>query len=389
LSTYQTLKDIFKVIYSPRKALAEIIQNPKYIGPILIMLLFTAANLGSTFILISKTYAEQTSPTSQQKDMWTENGTLWTATPNVTIEENFADFINGSYYGNRSIEFSTINNTQLSMQLNDIGSVNCSGPDGYKTLYARIKRISPEDIPENVTIYLFSTTSSDFFHYNLTDQFSNSTLNVWNNLTIQLGSGWNSIGNANWENITGLRLEFGWPSNSNITLLVDGLFFGGVFGSPVENMTNYMINFSIITVMQFVIRWIFLGGLLFIMTRAFKANTVWRIMLIIAGFALVTMFVQALINVITFSTLPTLYYRFQLLGGVRGESNDAYNEILNSVWLVSAIGDYVMIIVHFWTVALCGVATRLVTQFSWSKSLLVAAVAYFVAITAQQFIIGI
>jgi hypothetical protein len=321
--------------------------------------------------------------------MWTENGTLWTATPNVTIEEDFVDFINGSYYGNRSIEFSTINNTQLSMQLNDVGSVNCSGPDGYKTLYVRIKRISPQDTPGNVTICLFSTTSSDFFRYSLTDQFSNSTLNVWNNLTIQLGSGWNSIGNANWENITGLRLEFGWPSNSSITLLVDGLFFGGVFGSPVENVTNYMINFSIITVMQFVIRWVFLGGLLFIMTRAFKANTVWRLMLIVAGFALVTMFVQMLINVATFSTLPTLYYRFQLLGGVRGEMENAYSEILNSVWLVSQIGDYVQIIVHFWTVALCGLATRLVTQFSWSKSMLIAAVAYFVAITAQQFIIGI
>jgi hypothetical protein len=388
LSTYGTLKNIFKVIYAPRKAFNEIIQNPKYIGPILIMLLFTVANMGFMYTLISKTYAEQTLPTAEQRDIWTENSALWTA-PNVTIKDNFVDFINGTYYGNRSIEFSIVNNTQISMQLNDIGSVNCSSPDGYKNLYVRIKRISPEDTPENVTIYLFSATSSDSFHYDLTDRFSNSALNVWNNLTIQLESGWDSIGNASWENITGLKLEFGWLNNSNITLLVDGLFFGGIFESPVENVTNYMINFSIVTVMQFVIKWVFLGGLLYLMTRAFKAKTVWRPLLILAGFALITMFVQAVINVATFSTLPTLYYRFELLGGVKGESENAYNEILNNTWLVSQINGYIQIVVHFWTIALCAIATRLLAEFAWSKSLLIATVAYFVTIMAQGFILGI
>jgi hypothetical protein len=388
LSMYGMLKNIFKVIYAPRKAFNEIAQNPKYIGPILIMVLFTVANMGFMYTLISKTYAEQTLPTPEQLDRWTENFTLWTA-PNATVKDNFVDYINGTYYGNRSIEFSIVNNIQISMQLNDIGSINCSGPDGYKNLYVRIKRISPEDTPKNVTIYLFSATSSGSFHYNLTDRFSNSTLNVWNNLTIQLESGWNSIGNANWENITGLKLEFGWPNNSNITLLVDGLFFGGIFKSPVENVVNYMINFSIVSVMQFVIKWVFLGGILYIMTKAFKAKTVWRPLLILAGFALITMFVQAVIDAATFSTLPTLYYRLDLLGGVKGESENAYNEILNNTWLVSQINGYIQIAVHFWTIALCAIVTRLLAEFSWSKSVLIATVAYFVTIMAQSFILGI
>jgi hypothetical protein len=389
LSAYGTLKNILKVIYSPRKAFNEIVQNPKYIGPILIMILFTVANLGFVYILITKTYAEETLPTADQRDIWTENATLWTGTPSVTIKENLVDYISGAYYGNKSIEFSIVNSKQILMQLNDTGSINCSGQDGYKSLYLRIKRTSPENTPENATIYLFSATSSDYFYYNLTEKFSNSTLNIWNNLTIQLDSPtWNSVANANWEDVRGLKLEFGWLDDSNITLLVDGLFFGGIFKSPVENVVNYMINFSIISVMQFVVRWVFLGGLLYIMTKAFGAKTVWRPLLILVGFTLITMFVQAVVNTAVFSTLPTLYYRFALLGGVTGETENAYNEILNDTWLVSQINQYVQIAVHFWTIALCAIAVRLLAAFPWTKCLLIATVAYFVAIIAQSFIFG-
>jgi hypothetical protein len=389
MSTYGTLKNILKVIYAPRKAFNEIAQNPKYIGPILIMVLFTVANMGFMYTLISKTYAEQTLPTAEQLDRWTENSTLWTGASGVAVKNNFVDCINGTYYGNRSIEFSIFNSKQISMQLDDIESINCSGQDGYKSLYLRIKRTSPEDTPENVTVYLFSATSSDYFYYNLTEKFSNSARNVWNNLTIQLESPiWNNSANANWGDIRGLKLEFAWLNDSNITLLVDGLFFGGIFKSPVENLTNYMINFSIVSVMEFVIKWVFLGGLLYIMTKAFKAKTVWRPLIILAGFALITMFVQAIINTAVFSTLPTLYYRLDFLGGVKGESENAYNEILNNTWLVSQINGYIQIAVHFWTIALCAIATHLLAEFPWSKSVLIATAAYFVTIMAQSFILG-
>jgi hypothetical protein len=386
LSTYATLKNIFKVIYAPVKAFSEIIQNPRYLGPVLIMVLFAIANMGFIYAIVSKTLTEQTVPTATQKDMWTENATLWTGASGVNITENFVDFINGTYYGNRSMEFSTINSSQISMQLDNLGSINCSGSDGYKNLYLRIKRIDPNDAPENMTIYLFSATPSDYFYYNPTAQFSNSTLNVWNNLTIQLDSPtWNSNANASWEDIKDLKLEFGWPNNSNITLLVDGLFFGGVFKSPVDNVVNYMVNASIVySFLPFLIEWIFLGALLYILAKGFKAQATLSPFLIAAGFAMVTLFIQAIINAVLFSTLPTLYYRFQLIGGVRGESENAYNaDIWNNVWLVSQISGYVQIAVYFWTTALSAVATRLLTQFSWSKSFLIATVAYFATIILQ------
>jgi len=390
LSMYGTLKNIFKVIYAPQKAFKEIIQNPKYIGPILIMILFAAANMGYFYTIVSKTYVEQTLPTAEQLDKWTENATLWTKPLGVDVKDNFVDYINGTYYGNRSIKFSIVNSTQISMQLNDIGPINCSGQDGYKNLHLRIKRTSPDDPPKNATIYLLSATSSDYFYYNLTERFSNSTNKVWNNLTIPLATkSWlNNSADANWGNVTGLKLEFAWHINWNITLLVDGLFFGGIFKSQAENATSYMLNFSIVSFMQFTIRWVFLGGLLYIMTKAFKAKTVWRPLLILVGFALITMFVQAVINVAAFSTLPRLDYPLEFLGGVKGETENAYNKIMEKTLLVSQISGYIQIAIIFWTIALCAIATRLLTEFSWSKSFLVATVAYFVTTLAQSFLLG-
>ncbi|MEM3726353.1 MAG: Yip1 family protein [Candidatus Bathyarchaeia archaeon] len=379
---------IFKVIYAPHKAFKEISQNPKYVGPILIMILFAAANVGSMYTLVSKTLVEETMPTSKQLDEWTENATLWT-TSGLAPTENYTDYIQGSMYGNRSIEFSAINSNEISMQLDNIGPVNCSGSSGYKDLYLRIKWISPDSSPENVAIHMYSSPS-DYFYYNLTENLSNSTVNVWNNLTIPLANqNWTEIGTAaDWGNITGLGLNFTWPEGSNITVLVDGLFFGGVFKPPVENIVSYAVNFSLYTFMQFVVRWVLLGGIIYIMTKAFKANTVWKVILILVGFALITMFVQAVINAATFSTLSTIRYPFELIGGVKGESENAYNKILEETWLVNQIYGYVQIVVLIWTVVLCALAVRLTTEFSWTKSFLIAAVAYFATTFVEGFLVG-
>ncbi len=388
MSVYGTLKNIFKVLYAPTKAFKEIIQNPKYIGPIPIMILFIVANVGVTYVIVSKTYIEQTLPTAQELDKWTENSTLWKGNSQVTISDNYDDYINGTYYGNRSIEFSMVDSRQISMELNDIGSINCSGPDGYKNLSLRIKATSPEAKPENVTIYLFSTNVSDYFYYNLTD-FFNFTYNIWNNLTIPLGSEWMSNdAYANWDNITGLKLELAWSDSENITVLVDGLFFGGIFTSPVKNVASYMLNSSVVYFMQFVIKWVILGGILYILTKVFKAKTVWKPLLILVGFALMTIFIQAVVNVAVYSTLPKLYYPFELIGGVNGEGEVAYTKIMEETWLVSQISSYIQIGIYIWTIVLCALATRLLAEFSWTKSLLVATVAYFASMVIEGFILG-
>jgi len=386
---------IFKVIYAPHKAFREIIQNPRYIGPILIMILFTVANAGFGYTLISKTYVEQTLPASEQPGTWTENSALWTNYPGVNSTENYDDYINGTYfgskayYGNKSIEFSAADSTRISMQLDNIGPINCLGSEGYKNLSLRIKWISPEVKPENVTIYLFST-ASDYFYSNLKQEFANSASNFWNNLTISLKpSTWVLYGsNASWGNINGLKLDFVWLNNSNITLLVDGLFFRGIFKSQMLDVSSFLLSFVPQSFMQFFIQWVLLGGMIYIMTKAFRAKTVWKAMLILAGFALITMFIQALVYAAAFSTLPELYYPLEIIGGVKGEGDIASNKILEATWLVSDIYRYVQIGVFVWTILLCAIATRLSAEFSWTKSFLVSATAYFATITVVGLILG-
>jgi len=380
---------IFKVIYAPHKAFKEIIQDPKYFGPILIMILFIAANTAFAYTLLSRQYIEQTLPTAQQLDVWTENSTLWTSN-GETPKNNYDDFINGTYYGNSSIEFTVNDSNQVWMQLNDMGTVNCSEPDGYSSLYLRIKWTRPEKEPENVTIFLFSSTPSDYFYYNLTENFSNFTVNVWNNLTIPLRENWlNNSLTASWGNITGIKLDFTWPESSNITILIDGLFFGGIFKSSLTNVAGDLLSYALYAFAQFVIKWVILGGLLYIMTKAFGAKILWRPVLIAVGFTLITMFIQAAINAATFSTLPTLYYRFDFMGGVSGESESALTKILDEVGLVNQIYGYVQIAAYLWTMGLCVVATRFLTQFSWMKSFFIGAFSYFASILLVSMIFGI
>lgn len=390
---------IFKVIYAPHKAFREIIQKPTYIGPLLIMLFFTAANMGFAYTIISKTYVEQTLPTAEQLDMWTENYTLWKHDSKVTATNNYEDYISGInynnatrlYYGNKSIEFATSESTQIQMWLDDIGSINCSGPEGYKDLSIRIKLISPEIKPKNVTLYLFSVTPSDFFSYDLMEKFSNVTINIWNNITIPLGNEkWLKNGaNAEWNTIKGLKLEFTWPTNVNIRLLIDGLFFRGVFRYEMVNINNHLLNSSISAVTRFIIHWVLLSGLIYIMTRGFGAKTVWRPLLILVGFTLMTLFVQSIINTAAFSITPPIYYKLELMGGVRGESEIAYNRMLEEVGLAYQITSYVPTAIMVWSIFLCAIAIRLLTEFSWSKSLIIGFVAYFVSMLAETFLLGL
>lgn len=381
------VNEILKVIYAPHRAFKEIIQNPRYIGPIVIMILFVAANLASTYTLFVRTYVEETFPA---KEEWTENADLWQIFNGNVPSANYTDYIKGNIYGNRSIEFKVKDSTEISMQLDNLASVNCSGPEGYTKIYLRIKCTSPNVYPENVSVYLYSTSLSNFFYRSLKENFSNVRLGIWNNLTIPLIDGkWHKFGNADWNGITGLKMVFKWHEKHNITVLVDGLFFGGLYKPYAENASTYLAYYSAFSFMQFVVRWVLFAGVIHIMSRAFKANSVWRVTLVLVGFALVTMVIQALINAAVFSaTLPALKYSFEYIGGVEGESEAAYNKILEETWLVNQIYSYVQIAIIVWTIVLCGIAVRQSTNFSWSKSFLLVVVAYFVVMTVERFLIG-
>ena len=382
------LKQILKTLYAPYKAFKEIIENPKYVGPLLIMVLVVIANVAFVYVAASKTYMERSIPTGEKKDEWTENRTLWVS--NGVISES-SDCINGSYFGNRSIAFSVTDETQALAELDNIGPVNCSSQDEYTQLSFRAKWTSPETKQANMTIKLFSNPTSNYFSYNPTTDSLNLTQGVWNNLTVPLDTAaWTRSGpSSDWGNITGLKLELTWNSNSNITLLVDGLFFQGPFSSLFENAGSlYMINYALLGFMQFVVTWVLLSGLAYILTRAFGGKLVWKPLLVLVGFALITMFVQAIINAVAYASLSNIRYPFDLLVGVQGEGQAAADAINAQTWIVANVQRFMQIAVWIWTIALTALAVHLLAAISWFKCAAISAIAYFVAILAESFIIG-
>jgi len=383
---------IFKVIYSPFKAFKEIAEKPKYAGPILIMILFVLAHTGCAYTAMSKTYVEQTTPSDSDLDRWTENCTLWKRDgASISCSD---DHIDGGYYGNKSIEFFVKDDTQIRMELDNIGSLNCTGPEGYKSVSSRIKWINPSATkPNNASLYLYSS-QTDYFHYNLTGIVIESNNDVWNNLTISIGpeSGhWrNNTAESDWSNIIGLKLEFMWPTVSNLTVRIDGLFFRGVFKPFMESVgSTYLFQTPLTAFMQFTINWVFLAGLLYVIVKAFGGKSVWKTLLTLAGFSLITLFIQAIVTLAAYTTLPTVYYPIETLGGVPAEAEVAFKPILEAMQLVTQITSYFQIVVHIWTIALCAIAIGLLFEFSWMKRVLISSLAYLLSLLAMSFMMGL
>ena len=120
--------DILKVLYAPHKVFKQIVQNPKYWGAIVVLILFVATQLTAYYANDLKTSYELTSPSGDQFGVWTQNATLWAASSGAVISQNYDDVINSTYLGNSSLQFALSNSNNFSMKLNDLNpvdSVNC------------------------------------------------------------------------------------------------------------------------------------------------------------------------------------------------------------------------------------------------------------------------
>lgn len=380
-------KDILKVLYAPQKAFKEITQNPKYIGPIVIMILFVIANLGFGYVLLSKSYFDQTAPDLEEFDKWTESTVYWSSNATITLNSN--DHINGTYYGNNSIEFSSLDSSQIWTQLSIPDPVNCTGPEGYTLLSFRLKQLEPSTEPSNVSLYLFSTNHQDNFYYNLTSELNETA--IWNNMTIPIGpsaSSWQTNnGSPDWGNITDVMLQFTWSTNSNITLLIDGLFFHGVYKSAIETSSMYLFspNFAyspLNTFIQFTILWVALGMFLFLIPKMFSTTTTWKPLIAIAGFVQITLVIQTIIFTAVLLSWPNFYYSLKILGGVPGETT--YLPLFESI---SIVFWYIQRVIYVWAIGLCAVALRSLFSFSWLKTILISTLAYLISVLAFNLLV--
>jgi hypothetical protein len=371
--------DIPKVLYGPHKVFKKIVENPKYLGAIIVLLIFVAVQTGFYYSFYSKSYVEQTTPDINQIGAWTSNTTLWQTSSGVAISTNNEDFLNSTnyIYGNSSLQFDASNNNRISMSLNDIDQLNC-GPMGYPNMSMRIKLVQPQTGLEKVTLTLYSIGENNYFQYDLTTEFSSSAADVWNNFTLPLGAGnWQSTGDAKWENITGLKLDFTFTANVDVTVRVQGLFFRGIYQNPIEAYSTTLLLISLQQgFMSFMFEWLVFTGLLFIMLKIFKVNAVWKPLFIAVGFALIVMVVQSLINSVATFTLPQIYYPVESmnLANIAGEAQIINNVILSQASTFSTISAIVLFATYVWTAALGVFIVRaLLPEFPTSKSIIVSA----------------
>lgn len=411
------VNDILKVLYAPHKVFKKIVQNPGYLGPFLLLFIFVLAQVAGSYVVASRSYVETTTPQTlpliEQGDLWTESTAFWHANEGVTVSNNTVDYINATY-ATTSIEFTASDTNNVWMEINFSGSVNC-GDEAFQNVSFRVKQVTPNVVPENVSLYLYSLDES-YLYYDVTSQFSDIDVNIWNNITLTTGAdsqGWVNNG-ATWENITGLKLDFTWSENANIELRVDGLFFKGNYKTPLEIYgSTYIANQAINAVAPFLFEWLLLTGLMYVMIKGLKGNVLWRPLMVAVGFALIVIVIQAIILVGVYTALPDVYYPLATLVGPLGEYAVAFQAILDSIASITFVTAIIQAAIYIWTVALGTFIVHAVTSdakiaeqlgmsattsdatpsnsaegFSWMKCLLVSGVSLFVTIIILGLLFG-
>ena len=377
--------DILKVLYAPHKVFKEIIQNPKYWGPLLVFILVTAAQSGFYFAQSEKIYYEQTYPTSDQLGLWTTNATLWTVIPGVTVSNNYVDYLNSSLYGNGTLQFAALNTNDVSMAIPSFNSVDCS-PASFQNLSMRVKQVEPTNVPSKVTVTLYSQADSNYFQYDLTVAFTNASLvGVWNNITIPVGSnaaGWQTTGNPQWTNVTGLKLDFSYPSNANVTLRMTGLFFRSEYETFLQiSPSGLLITILQQSLFQFIFEWLFLTGLIYIIIKGLKGTITWKPIFIAIGFVLIVTAIQGAISIAATQTLPIIHSPIELQTQLPGEAEIISAAIAVQTQTYTLITGIVQLITYVWIVALGALAIRAIQpEFSTAKVILTSSAALVVTI---------
>lgn len=383
-----SMREVFKVIFAPHKAFKEIIQKPGYKGPLIIMLLFVLSFSGFYYALSTRVYYDQTAPRLMDLDKWTEDAGLWRSNQGANVSNNALDYIKGIYYGNKSIQFTLENSSRIDMELRIPEPLNCVEPNNYTNLSFRIKIVEPSDNPTSMSIHLFSENDENkyfnYFNYSLSG--SDLKVNSWYKKTVPLAD-FSNVGGADWRNITSIKFELVWASNKNMTVLIDGVFFHGYYKSMFEmNGSTIIINSIISGFMQFTIHWVILGGVLHVFSKLYKGQPIWKTMLTISGFVLITFFIQNLILTGIVFAYPEMHLSLETLGGVPGEGWTVDAQNFMSIFTIKY--DVLDRIVYFvWIVALCSIAIHLLFEFPWSKSVSLSLLSSLVSMLAFRLLV--
>ena len=424
------LNDIAEVLYAPQKVFKRIIENPKYLGALIILLLFMGLQIGYSYSQFSRTYTENTSPVAGNFQNYinatatsSTNVSLWRAGPGTTFSNNYVDFYNYSIYvpaiganyslfGNSSLEINATNTNKISAALSNAFNVNCS-VGGFENLSMTLKMVEPQVAPQSVALTLYSINDSSYYSYDLTSALSNSTaIGLWNNLPIPVGptaQGWTSAGTPDWANVTSLKLDFTYPSNSSISILIGALFFHGQYELSTQAFGNNLaLSFIETYSLQFLFTWFLLTGIIYVFFKAFKANITWKPLFVALAFALFVMVIRSLVTLLASFALPTVYYPFDVSLGVTSnplgaiyvpaqsaatftaQSQAILNNIVGMTATFNVIVELMFVVSYVWLGALCTIIVgELKPEFSMTKRIVISAVSIAATLLLLLLLVGI
>jgi hypothetical protein len=397
------LYDIFKVIYSPVKAFREVLGNPRYIGPIIIIIISVFLTIGTQYVSVSKHYVETITPTSP-RDSWTNMTTpssLWATNASSGNVTAYSNANNDLLAGNYSIQALASNTSEILLKTTDIGTINGSE---FKTLYYKLmySGFNQTQMPLNASyayLRLFSLNNeSDYFEFNLlSNQRYLNNSQAWIDANVTLVSGWTSNGSPNWQNITGIEFILVFPQNGQLSLYLNDLYFGGEYKILYDAVGfSYWLSSTVVSsVFDILLKWLIFAGLLWLTLKVFQpqGSSPFKTFLIVVGYAFAVMFVYVTIDMLSVSQLPTLYFPnkviFPLTGRDIQNASIITNNIYNTYWTPTIAYDAFIgawYVSHVWTIGLFSVALKTLQNFSWKKAVIISIIAYIIGLFVRAII---
>jgi len=361
--------DIIRVLYAPHKVFKRVVEKPRILGPVLIMILFIVATVCSHFAWGSKIYFGKTIPYNMDQynpDPWTDNSSMWAS--NANVSQNTLDGL----YGYNSVQFNTANDTVIWAELNNIGPINFTELDDYKNLTFALKWLHAMTAPPEIArIYLFSESSDSYFYRELSEISSPSENDTWHNFTIPIGThsaGWiNATSQTTWGVISGIKFNLTWAESarSDLTVLVDRVFFESEqFESLITSSYGNIANLLLDALIGFSFTWMIIGLALFLAGRIAGVKSSLMIFLIISGYAFITFVMMKIFFAVLYSSIAPVYIPFDAT---------VTDPTLQTILQISS---YSVLLFPIWSIVLCSIGTRTFFNLTSSKSILLAVVGF-------------
>jgi hypothetical protein len=353
---------IFEVLYSPLKTFQEIVKKPSIKGPLLILIITLPITLAGQYTSGTKFFLEAPTP---DDDLWTETPPeslplLWSSNNNISFDSQ--DHV----FGNYSVSSSLINSTLIQMHLTEIGSFNRSD-SGHSQLSFAVKWTNEANAtPQTAVLQLFSLNDEDKkFEISIMDTITDSASN-WANVSINLfREDWSQSNEPSWAAITGIGFLLTWADFGNITLKIDGLYFGRFAPISSSESFNVQLLYSLMrSSINFFLEWVLLSGIVFLALRSLSGwKGQWKTLLSILGYIYSTSIIYLIALALAFSALPSIFIRYNI-------SYLEYVEAYQSSWGLPI--STLSMAFYGWTAILCTIAIKNVQELSWTKAFLMS-----------------